>query len=939
MLNRVSGGTEGIKEYLENGHKQGREQTRDEIDTRIILSGDLDLTDEIIKGMDSEGERYLHITLAFKEDEIERETLEAITEEFRAFTFAAYEPDEYSLYAEAHMPKVKSYINRKTGEFVERRPHIHIVIPKTNLLTGKHLNPFGMVGMVDDYLDAFQEHTNHKYGLASPKVNRRLNFTDASEMISRYKGDIFEGQGKEIKAKLLEALLAEQVESLEAAERVLAQFGEVRFSRGGYFNVKPHGAAKGINLTDDFAFSREFLELPQEEKQIRLTEKLQLKYETPGAAKKTPEAITQLLDEWQTFKAKEIKYINSGYRKGYETYRNADPAEKMRILQEKEKLFYSRYRGETTYERPTTQRGIGKQYGYKRGGQGIDPSQPGSGNRKPYPAAARSIAQAQSLNRVRDLSSISVVRLAQGSEVLLQDHESDLMEYQGAKRADALRRNSDSARLKATGRAADAVVSQLLRDLREGKEIRKDDLNPLMTIIKTRLDASRLLADLARSHGVIASKYEITKGDDGGDRITCGTKNLNLSDFLTKELNLPWTEAREILQASYRRQMEHEPHQRQHQNPRKELWANYQAYRKAQAVARSDRKAELRKARASDLAASKKAFYARRSEIQSDRSLKPAERKAALSLARMQRIERDQELKARNKRERDAITAEGRKPYTEQYRDYLAEQAQQGSEIALSELRRMQPEALKKESEGELYIKPLAFRDEPADPINRRLSYQVHQNGDVTYKRDGVDVLRDQGQRVQMLQTDEQSIETGLRLAMQKFGPNLTLSGSQEFQRQTALVAAELGLHVKFTDPAINAVMEQRKADLAAERAREADARSAAKAKTVATPDHIRDSLDEAMRLAKHDDVNPTTPEKQLYYGNVVGRTAHHIIQRGRNGQALVVHELAKLGLTKQQLEALKINSKLSVDYRKDKPIVRVVDPDLEKQKQSERGR
>jgi hypothetical protein len=938
MLNRIGGGTERIKEYLETGRKQGREQSRDEIDTRIILSGDLDFTDEIIKGMNSEGERYLHITLAFKEDVIERKTLEAITEEFRAFAFAAYEPDEYSFYAEAHMPKVVSYINRKTGEFVERKPHIHIVIPKTNLLTKKHLNPFGMVGLVDNYLDAFQEHINHKYGLASPKVHRRVHFTDASEMISRYTGDIFEGQGHEIKAKLLEAMIANKVESMEMAQQVLAEFGEVKTRRGGYFNIKPHGAAKGINLKE-FVFSRGFVELPLEEKQALLATKLQLKYEMPGMAARSPEAIIKLIDEWRSLKAKEIKYINSGYRKSYEAYRNSDPAEKMRILQKKEQLFYSLYRGEKTYERPTTQRGIGKQYGYKRIGQGIDPGQPGSGNRKPYPAAARSITQAQSLNRVRDLSSVSMVRIDQGSEVFLQDHESDLMEHQGTKRADALRRNSDSARLSATGRTADAVVSQLLRDLREVKKLREAETQPLMAIVKTRMDASRLLADLARSHGVIASKYEVTKGKDGSDRIKCGTRNLNVNDFLTKELNLPWVEAEQILQASYKRQIEREPYQRQQQTPRKELWANCQAYRKAQAVARKDRKAELRKARDSDLAASKKAFYARRSEIQSDRSLKPAERKAALSLARMQRIEREQELKARYKRERDAITAEGRKTYTEQYLEYLAEQAQQGSEVALSELRRMQPEALKKESEGELYIKPLAFKDEPADPINRRLSYQVHQNGDVTYTRNGVDVLRDQGQRVQMLQTDEQSIETGLRLAMQKFGPKLTLSGSQEFQRQTAVIAAELGLHVQFTDPAINAVMEQRKADLAAERVREAEARNAAKGKLAASPEQIRDSLAEAMRLAKQDDKNAAMPEKQLYYGSVVARTAHHVIQRVRQGQALVVHELAKLGLTKQQVEALKVNSKLSVDYRKDRPAVRVVDPELEKQRQSERGR
>ncbi|CAM2158858.1 hypothetical protein PT2222_540005 [Paraburkholderia tropica] len=44
---------------------------------------------------------------------------------------------------------------------------------------------------------------------------------------------------------------------------------------------------------------------------------------------------------------------------------------------------------------------------------------------------------------------------------------------------------------------------------------------------------------LARSHGLIASKYEVTKGRDGSDRIQCGVRNLNVSDFLTKEMHLP----------------------------------------------------------------------------------------------------------------------------------------------------------------------------------------------------------------------------------------------------------------------------------------------------------------------------------------------------------------------------------------------------------------
>ncbi|MGZ4953943.1 MAG: hypothetical protein ACXV8Q_02430, partial [Methylobacter sp.] len=185
MLARISGGSSGIKYYLEGGHKQGREYTRDELDERVILDGDLSLTNNIINNMDTNVERYLHITLAFKEDEISREMLEAITQDFKKFTFSAFNEDEYSFYAEAHLPKIKSYTNQKTGEFVERKPHIHIVIPETNLLSGNQLRPFGRIDQQVKYLEAIQETINNKYGLASPKDNKRAVFSDDSELLSR----------------------------------------------------------------------------------------------------------------------------------------------------------------------------------------------------------------------------------------------------------------------------------------------------------------------------------------------------------------------------------------------------------------------------------------------------------------------------------------------------------------------------------------------------------------------------------------------------------------------------------------------------------------------------------------------------------------------------------------------------------------------------------
>ena len=79
-----------------------------------------------------------------------------------------------------------------------------------------------------------------------------------------------------------------------------------------------------------------------------------------------------------------------------------------------------------------------------------------------------------------------------------------------------------------------------------------------------------------------------------------------------------------------------------------------------------------------------------------------------------------------------------------------------------------------------------------------------------------------------MLQQDAQTIETGLRLAQQKFGSKLALSGPQDFQEKAARIAAEAGLNVEFNDNRLNKIMQDRRAELDSEKAREAEARKLA---------------------------------------------------------------------------------------------------------------
>jgi hypothetical protein len=347
VLIRPSGHHDGVKEYLENGRKVGREHGRDEMDERVVLAGDLDLTDAVIQSIDAAPnvDRYLSITLSFKEDHVDRETLLRIARDFEAFALHAYRPDEYCFYAEAHLPRIKSYVDKSTGQLIERKPHIHIVIPKRNLISGQTLRPFGFEKQNLHFIDAFQEHTNATYGLASPKDNRRTLLTDESELISRYRGDLFRANSRELKEAILDAVLDRQIESYPEFMALLHKHGSVLMRNAGrenaYPNVKPAGADKGVNLKDP-VFTPEFIELPTAEKLQALSADAADRYEAGVAKRRTPDEITAVLGEWYASRARELKYLNSGSRR-YQQFQESSPHDRQLMLAELERGFYAQH--------------------------------------------------------------------------------------------------------------------------------------------------------------------------------------------------------------------------------------------------------------------------------------------------------------------------------------------------------------------------------------------------------------------------------------------------------------------------------------------------------------------------------------------------------------------------------------------------------------------
>lgn len=367
MLIRVSGYNSGVKEYLEEGVKNGRDYSRDELDERVILHGDLDVTDRIYKTITDRGQnRYTTFTLSFREDEIPNDTLQAITDEFRDFMMYAYEGEEYNFYAEAHLPKLKEVFDRRTGEKIERKPHIHIVVPKINLLSGKVSDVIGDPKSTERYLEAFQEYVNQKYQLASPRDHVRVNPYNAADVLSRYKGDDFRGKNREFKQELVKEIIDTDIRSRQDFYSAVSKYGETRIRNQGkgneYIAVRLEGDAKFTNLKETI-FNDSFL-------QDRKLKKPPLEQHI----------ISERLHEWP-MRAKEIKYVakaSKSFRDSY--YQHSDINEKVKMLADEQFNFYEKFGGKDelhpteragSYQRSTAETGSGWDAGPAHSLQGL----------------------------------------------------------------------------------------------------------------------------------------------------------------------------------------------------------------------------------------------------------------------------------------------------------------------------------------------------------------------------------------------------------------------------------------------------------------------------------------------------------------------------------------------------------------------------------------
>lgn len=171
----------------------------------------------------------------------------------------------------------------------------------------------------------------------------------------------------------------------------------------------------------------------------------------------------------------------------------------------------------------------------------------------------------------------------------------------------------------------------------------------------------------------------------------------------------------------------------------------------------------------------------------------------ALSMwARQAAIEREA-MQKRQATERQALTA--KLPRAEVWRTWLEKQAQQGDEAALAALRGI------RYREQRIKNKPIdGIEGEEIDPLRRHtlaaLDALIDQRRQmVIYRgRDGREKFTDTGPRIVMHDKSADSLEAALRLATQKYGGKVEITGSAEFRERAARQAVRLGIKVSNAD-------------------------------------------------------------------------------------------------------------------------------------------
>ncbi|MNZ13254.1 hypothetical protein D3C78_301470 [compost metagenome] len=779
MLIRCRGYNSGIKQYLEEGNKAGRELSRDELDHRMIIDGDLDLTQLVYQGIPDKGQdRYLTFTLSFAEDEIPEQTLRDITQEFKHFMMNAYHGDEFNFYAEAHIPKVLQQVNRQTGEMEDRKPHIHVVIPRKNLLTGKEMNPVDDYERNVDFMEAFQEHINQKYQLVSPRERIRVNPQDAASVLSRYKGDDFRGKNREFKTDLVRQVIERDVKSRADFYQLVGTFGETRIRNEGkpteYIAVKLPGDQKFTNLKesifqDDFVVRRELKKPP-----------------LPA------HVIEQRLGAWPE-RAKEIKYISKAGPSVRQRYYAAPAEDRPALLAERIERFY---------------RGYGEEYEQLHIGR-----RPGDLQRGAAEAARKGAGR--STDGLQGLSRSDVAHDRHGGKreasVLLQGDARVHLADQGSERRDPGLRPAVSG---GRGRVSSSVGAGADRPRAAGPAARGSGSergrpagqpqSPGRTGGHSGVDPQKL-PPYARNPHRPAFVDDVERHTE---RIL---RSMRSPPPTGSPIRVRFTSAQP------------RPLARESSTPSAYALRQHEGNRLKPAQRRALRQIDQR-------------FYETRRLVRTDDRFTRQERSQLVAVLVFERMKAKQAIThPQQKNESNSMRSAEIRELVDRQEKHLPDNSISGPQLeqtppARERMRRLVGRLSEALDEYKTTGRTQAGSAQDMYTKRARFSQNVH------YLDKGSDktVFVDTGKAIALRKhgMTEAGVSVALDLARERFGSTLTIKGSEEFKRTVVDVAVKRGLDIHFTDPQMNQRMAERKAEMAIEQEGQSIERGAPEAAT-----------------------------------------------------------------------------------------------------------
>lgn len=173
----------------------------------------------------------------------------------------------------------------------------------------------------------------------------------------------------------------------------------------------------------------------------------------------------------------------------------------------------------------------------------------------------------------------------------------------------------------------------------------------------------------------------------------------------------------------------------------------------------------------------------------------------AISFWAKDAAEAREELQKRQAAERKALTA--KVPRSEVWRSWLESQAEAGDEAAKAALRGIR---YREQRKAKQYQGQNGIEGEELDPLRKltvaALTASMDERRQMVIYKDqaGREKFTDTGPRIVMHDKAADSLEAALRIAAQKFGGKVDITGSSEFRERAAREAVRLGLKVTNED-------------------------------------------------------------------------------------------------------------------------------------------